>query len=412
MEGDGMPHCKSSTFLPGDSFTLNTHPLLLQKLLLITFGCCIMSPCLVMAGDAPPKPHGEYWEPPKLVKADVVDAVVDSQGQIWIWQTDEEKVPKKTSHKLPPRMKVVTQKPEELKKPKTPVRERQLNSKIIAETTLSNYRKRRSKNVHALLVKNEKKKYTIRSPGGTNYECFAIGCELDGIAWANRIQDYWIDENRTLWLVVSSMVWRLSPKHKFKAMRNEKNTGNILQRSSERRIFFGDVRIPGENNTYASKRLDARRVLGKDSQGRLLVVGIYYPLGLYLDLGKRAPKGKHPTSAIWALRKIGSHSKSLLPVFIKELQDESVFIRREAAEKLGLMGSAAVEAIPLLLKGLKDEGGVQALCGKALGAMGKKGKVAIPALEKLLHDKNKFVRRSAADALKNIRQSDLNRRHN
>jgi HEAT repeat protein len=82
-------------------------------------------------------------------------------------------------------------------------------------------------------------------------------------------------------------------------------------------------------------------------------------------------------------------------------------LRQNSMQALALLGyqseEAAVEALPQLIKGLKDtDWQTRRAAARGLSTMGGKAKAAIPALNSAMRDPNKFVRRAAAAAMLEI----------
>ena len=86
---------------------------------------------------------------------------------------------------------------------------------------------------------------------------------------------------------------------------------------------------------------------------------------------------------------------------IKQLQDDKLEVRLQAADALANLGPDAKEAIPALTAALKGdkEAKVRAYAAFALKKMGAEAKEAVPALTDALKDKDEEVRSVAADAL-------------
>jgi HEAT repeat protein len=86
---------------------------------------------------------------------------------------------------------------------------------------------------------------------------------------------------------------------------------------------------------------------------------------------------------------------------IAGLSDPSAAVRGRAAFFISQLGGDAVEAIPALLKTLKDEDvDVRLVSCHALGAMRGKSAVAIPALTVVSEkDMDETVRKAARDAI-------------
>jgi len=107
-------------------------------------------------------------------------------------------------------------------------------------------------------------------------------------------------------------------------------------------------------------------------------------------------------AAAEALGKIGPAAEASVPDLIRALQEDRLGVPREAATALGRLG--AVQAIPALVAGLEHEDrDVQVASAAALGEIGPAAAQAVPALIKALRDQaNWHVGREAAVALGRI----------
>jgi len=113
-------------------------------------------------------------------------------------------------------------------------------------------------------------------------------------------------------------------------------------------------------------------------------------------LGDSDPEVK--MSAMQSLGRISPDPHAAVPVLIAALQgiDGSMF----AARGLGLMGTAARDAIPALISALEyQDDNTRAEAAVALGRIGVQTKDVLPALVRTLSDKSYEVRRSAVCAL-------------
>jgi len=128
------------------------------------------------------------------------------------------------------------------------------------------------------------------------------------------------------------------------------------------------------------KKLKAK----KDVKGFIKALDIYYP-----GVEERAAE---------ALREIGEPAVEPL---IKALGDSDEYVRKKAAEALGKIGDA--RAVKPLIKALGDSDmGVRENAAWALGEIGDAR--AVDALSELVvHDKNKYVREAARDALRKLK---------
>jgi HEAT repeat protein len=105
--------------------------------------------------------------------------------------------------------------------------------------------------------------------------------------------------------------------------------------------------------------------------------------------------------AIRTLQKIGRDAKPAVPTLIKSLEDEDDLVREHAAESLGEIGDPA--AAPHLTRVLSDRVAlVRRDAVRSLGQLGLSAKDALPAVKKLLDDKEELVRDAARTALRRI----------
>jgi HEAT repeat protein len=100
----------------------------------------------------------------------------------------------------------------------------------------------------------------------------------------------------------------------------------------------------------------------------------------------------------------GGHAASATPSLIRATTSDSVFLRRAAANTLGLIGPAADPAIPALadLVLFDDVAEVRDLAARALGRIGPD---AEPILVQLLEDSDPEVRIRAATACRELRSA-------
>ena len=87
----------------------------------------------------------------------------------------------------------------------------------------------------------------------------------------------------------------------------------------------------------------------------------------------------------------------------REVRDESVIVRRHAAEALGIVGHAAPDGVDALAKALSDEDEhVRRNAALALARIGSNAELATPALKVALEDEDRYVRGKVAHALRRI----------
>ena len=93
----------------------------------------------------------------------------------------------------------------------------------------------------------------------------------------------------------------------------------------------------------------------------------------------------------------------VIPMLIDALKDKDAIVRGEIAESLGFIGPDAKAAIPAVRALLKDPiPEVRSKAAFALGGFGEDAKAAVPDLVKLFKDKDERVRAEAAEVLGNI----------
>lgn len=125
--------------------------------------------------------------------------------------------------------------------------------------------------------------FPINGEWNFDYACEEVHLDLDGNAWSEALRGYWEDRDRkTLYLAMSyGGVWRV--------------TNNAKQ---ARCIAFNDL----SNSNAAPKErcyLDAKAILGRDEQKRLLVVGTVKTSAY--DEARKKWSEEQKTAGIWAL---------------------------------------------------------------------------------------------------------------
>jgi HEAT repeat protein len=107
-------------------------------------------------------------------------------------------------------------------------------------------------------------------------------------------------------------------------------------------------------------------------------------------------------NAALALGQIGPEAKLAIPALVAALDDEGRLTRVEVACALWRINKHPA-AIPALLKVLKErERGWRRQAAEALGRLGPGAKAAVPALVEALWDDDESVRQRAAQSLKRI----------
>ena len=114
-------------------------------------------------------------------------------------------------------------------------------------------------------------------------------------------------------------------------------------------------------------------------------------------------------TAAYALADMGKTAQEAIPVLTRAAQDSSEWVRRHAAEGLGLIGQQVSEdmdlseTVQVLTAGLHDDYyWVRDNAARALAKLGIRAEPAIPTLVTQLEDENRYVRFHAALALKQI----------
>ena len=110
-------------------------------------------------------------------------------------------------------------------------------------------------------------------------------------------------------------------------------------------------------------------------------------------------------AAAVALGEYESQDPTAIAALTAALSDTSEFVRERSARALGRYGRASASAVPTLIRLLTGDAGhgVKLQAATALGEIGDRS--ALPSLEKAIHDKNPYVSRAAAEALKRITES-------
>ena len=93
---------------------------------------------------------------------------------------------------------------------------------------------------------------------------------------------------------------------------------------------------------------------------------------------------------------------------MKSLNDESEYVRLEAAGALGRIDKSKLDMVlPLLIEALGSEHkGIRGNAAGVLGRIGGAAKDAVPALAAVLSDESEGVRNNATNALRQIGTSE------
>ncbi len=131
----------------------------------------------------------------------------------------------------------------------------------------------------------------------------------------------------------------------------------------------------------------------------------------YIEQLKTSKDAKKRAEALMELGKLGQIMKSLaepaLPEMKKALDDKDSDVRKAAALAYGRVDPDPKEAVPALVKLLKDDKveAVKIAAANGLAAMGDKAKEAMSALKEVQksEDKKSKLAKAAGDAQKSIR---------
>jgi HEAT repeat protein len=183
----------------------------------------------------------------------------------------------------------------------------------------------------------------------------------------------------------------------------------------------------------------------KDSDPEMRKAAIFDLQGLRADAKQAIPALldllQHDENAgvrlivLLALFDIDPHHHAVVPTLCQTLEDKADYVRKEAAKVLRKFGPRAKQAVPALIRALKDRevrpwaaGALVAInpddnvglstlikdladprdvagrreAGRVLGSLGSKAGVAVPALRGALKDADSWVRQFAAKALREI----------
>jgi HEAT repeat protein len=109
-------------------------------------------------------------------------------------------------------------------------------------------------------------------------------------------------------------------------------------------------------------------------------------------------------SVVETLADIGRPAHEAIPVLRRAVEDESVYVRRHAAEALGTTSQGLSTGVLPLMRSLTDEDiRVRRNATLALARIGAAAEEAVPLLARSLADDDRYVRGNAAHALRCIR---------
>ena len=110
--------------------------------------------------------------------------------------------------------------------------------------------------------------------------------------------------------------------------------------------------------------------------------------------------------AAGTLAEMGTAGQESVPDLVHAINDESMSVRRQAAEALGMVGAGSF-AVPALIDALSDEDrGVRKSVVLTLARIGPEAEEAVPALVRALRDSDKYVRGKASHALQRINTAE------
>ena len=109
-------------------------------------------------------------------------------------------------------------------------------------------------------------------------------------------------------------------------------------------------------------------------------------------------------SAVLALRRIGAGASKAVPVLIELLDNEDIGLRIFSADALWRIDKRADLAVPIMVATLShDSAPMRRGAAHLLGEMGAGAEGAIPSLLRARNDRDRLVRKLAADAVAKIR---------
>jgi hypothetical protein len=118
----------------------------------------------------------------------------------------------------------------------------------------------------------------------------------------------------------------------------------------------------------------------------------------------QSPFGGARIDALWELRDLGEEALPAEPAMVRALKDTDPFVRAEAARLLAGLGPAIREAVePLLdVAYLDSTTEVRAQAIEALGCIGARADLVVPALISLLQEQDLEIRQAAVCALRSF----------
>jgi hypothetical protein len=172
----------------------------------------------------------------------------------------------------------------------------------------------------------------------------------------------------------------------------------LLHRQGEELQAFWKTGDKERGARYERTRQQAwagiRDLLHLESENRKLIE--------LLLLGLKSKEPRVRLEAAQGLARLGAEGKEAVPALIAAFKDSSLSVRNAAGQALAKVGA---DAVPALIQALEDsQAAVRANAIVTLGKIGPDAREAIPALTRLLRDRNANTVRLAAAALKAVRQ--------
>ena len=122
-------------------------------------------------------------------------------------------------------------------------------------------------------------------------------------------------------------------------------------------------------------------------------------------IDSRSPRlsGIGLAAALVLISTVGCGRSRATDVWLGQLKDSDVLLRRQACRELGNRPDEAARTVPALAEALQDENNyVRHDAATALGKLGPEARVAVKTLIAALDDKDKRVHAAVAGALKKI----------
>lgn len=161
---------------------------------------------------------------------------------------------------------------------------------------------------------------------------------------------------------------------------------------------MGDAGVPALLDAVRTTNKKATRNAGYalSEAGHLAISGLIDTASHEYELGRGY--------AAFALGELGNVAQEAVPALIRQLDDPSAWVRRNASEALGLIKTPAAQITSALAKSVTDDedGQVRFHAALSLIRMGESAEAAVPALTEALQDENRYVRAYAVEGLRQI----------